>query len=49
MVVDISCPGQPPAGLLKDRWEVAGGLLIVKNAHHLLAIWEGVFFELTRQ
>jgi len=49
MVVDISCPGQPPTGLLKDRWEVPGGFLIVKDADHLLTIWEGVFFELTRQ
>jgi hypothetical protein len=49
MIVVISCPGQPPTGLLEDRWEVAGGFLIVRNADHLLAIWEGVFFELTRQ
>jgi hypothetical protein len=49
MVVDISCPGQPPAGSLTNRWDVAGGFLIVKDADHLLAIWEGVFFELTRQ
>lgn len=48
MVVDIYCPGQPPTGLLGDRWEVPGGFLIVKDADHLLAIWEGVLFELTR-
>jgi len=49
MVVDISCPGQPPTGLSGDRWEAPGGFLVVKDANHLLAIWEGVFYELTRQ
>jgi hypothetical protein len=31
------------------RWQVPGAFLIVKDRDHLLTVWEGVFFELTRQ
>lgn len=49
MVVEISCVDPLPLGSGNEGWQVAGGFLIVKDASHLLAVWEGVFFELTRQ
>jgi hypothetical protein len=48
LVIDLQCPTQPRTGS-DPRWQVAGSFLIVKNRDHLLAVWEGVFFELTRQ
>ncbi len=46
-VVDIECPSQrhPPSD---PRWQVPGGFLIVKDSNHVITIWEGVFFEMTR-
>jgi hypothetical protein len=48
MVVDVQCPGEPQARL-DPRWRVPGAFLIVRDHDHLLAVWEGAFFELTRQ
>jgi hypothetical protein len=48
MVVDVECPAQPQVGP-DPRWEVPGAFLIVRDAGHLLMLWEGVYFELTRQ
>jgi hypothetical protein len=38
-VVDIWCP---------ERLRVPGGFLLVKDARHLLMVWDGIVFELTR-
>ena len=47
LVIDLECPTQPRTGS-DPRWQVPGAFLLVKDRDHLLAIWEGVFFELTR-
>jgi hypothetical protein len=46
MVVEVSCPSQRTGD--DPRWQVPGGFLIVRDARHLLMVWENVFFELTR-
>ncbi|HSD30308.1 MAG TPA: hypothetical protein VLB49_00215 [Gemmatimonadales bacterium] len=48
MVVDVQCPTRPQEGP-DPRWQEPGGFLIVKDRNHLLMVWEGVFFELTRR
>jgi hypothetical protein len=48
LVIDLDCPTQPRIGS-DPRWQVPGSFLIVKDRDHLLAVWEGVFFELTRR
>jgi hypothetical protein len=48
LVIEVQCPAQRRAGS-DPRWQVAGAFLIVKDRDHLLTVWEGVFFELTRQ
>lgn len=40
VVIDIGCP---------DHWTAPGSLLLVKDQQHLLTMWDGVVFELTRQ
>ena len=47
LVIDLECPTQPRTGA-DARWQVPGAFLLVKDRDHLLAVWEGVFFELTR-
>ena len=39
-VVEISCRGK--------QWDAPGSLLIIKDNDHLVTVWDGVFFELTR-
>ena len=47
LVVEIRCPTKPAIG--NDvRWQAPGAFLLLKDHNHLFAIWEGVFFELTR-
>lgn len=48
LVIEVRCPAQRRTGS-DPRWQVPGSFLLVKDRDHLLAIWEGVFFELTRQ
>jgi hypothetical protein len=48
MVVEVQCPSQPQAGA-DSRWRAPGGFLLVKDPDHLLMVWEGIYFELTRQ
>lgn len=48
LVIEVRCRSQRRAGS-DPRWQVPGGFLIVKDRDHLLVVWEGVFFELTRQ
>jgi hypothetical protein len=48
LVIEVQCPSQSQTRS-DPRWQVPGAFLIVKDHNHLLAIWEGVFFELTRQ
>ena len=48
MVIEVRCPSQPQTGS-DPRWQAPGAFLIVKDRDHLLMVWEGVFFELTRQ
>jgi hypothetical protein len=48
MVIDVECPSQRQPGP-DPRWQVPGAFLVVKDRDHLLTVWEGVFFELTRQ
>ena len=47
LIVEVGCPAQ--SGREPDhRWEVWGAFVLVKDSDHLLVLWEGVFFELTR-
>lgn len=48
LVIEVRCPARPQMGT-DPRWQVPGSFLVVKDHDHLLAVWEGVFFELTRQ
>ena len=48
LVIEVQCRDQRQVGL-DPRWQVPGAFLIVKDRDHLLMVWEGVFFELTRQ
>ena len=48
MVVEVRCPTQPQTGS-DPRWQVPGAFLIVKDRDHLLMVWQGLYFELTRQ
>ena len=48
MVVEVRCPPLERAGS-DPRWDVPGGFLIVKDHEHMLMVWEGVYFELTRE
>jgi hypothetical protein len=48
MVVDVQCPAQAQ-GRPDPRWQAPGGFLIVKDPDHLLVVWEGRYFELTRR
>ena len=47
LVIEIRCPSVPRTSS-DPRWQVPGAFLIVKDSSHLLTVWEGVFFELTR-
>lgn len=48
LVIEIQCKTQHRVGS-DPRWQVPGAFLIVKDHDHLLTVWEGVFFELTRR
>lgn len=48
MVVEVQCPAQPQSGG-ESRWQAPGGFLIVKDPDHVLLVWEGTYFELTRR
>jgi hypothetical protein len=39
-IVEILCRGK--------QWDAPSNLLIIKDKDHLLTVWDGVFFELTR-
>jgi hypothetical protein len=46
LVVEVGCAAKPDSRS-DPRWQVWGAFLIVKDAEHVLVVWEGVFFELT--
>lgn len=48
LVIEVQCKSRRRAGS-DPRWQAPGAFLIVKDRDHLLMVWEGVFFELTRQ
>jgi hypothetical protein len=48
IVVQVRCP-ESSARASDPRWMVPGSFLLVRDADHLIAIWEGVWFELARQ
>lgn len=48
LVVQVECPAKPRSEP-DPRWQVWGAFLLVKDSDHLLVLWEGVFFELTRE
>jgi hypothetical protein len=48
MVVEVQCPAQPQQRS-DPRWQAPGAFLIVKDGNHISMVWEGVYFELTRQ
>lgn len=47
LVIDIECPSESRPGA-DPRWTAPGSFLIVRDRDHLLMVWEGVFFELSR-
>jgi hypothetical protein len=48
MTIAVGCPTQPTTGS-DPRWRAPGAFLIVKDRDHLLTVFDGVFFELTRR
>ena len=47
LVIEVRCPSVPRTSS-DPRWQVPGAFLIVKDSAHLFTVWEGVFFEVTR-
>ena len=48
VIVEVRCLAEPQGGG-DPRWRAPGAFLIVKDSGHLLMVWEGVYFELTRR
>ena len=48
LVIEVQCRAQRQAGS-DPRWQVPGAFLIARDRDHMLMVWEGVYFELTRQ
>lgn len=47
LVVEVRCPSAPHRGS-DPRWQAPGAFLVVTSRDRLLLVWQGVFFELSR-